>query len=596
MKRRVLLAAAFLAVFTLAAYWRAGDAGFVNLDDDAYVEFAPMVNKGIRPAAVVWAFTAIHTSNWHPFTSLSHMLDCHLFGLKPGPMHWENVLFHVLNSVLVFLVWRAMSGAFWRPLIVAGLFALHPLHVESVAWISERKDVLSTLFWLLGIAAYLRWVRTRTAGRYILILAALATSLLFKPMAVTFPCTLLLIDAWPLRRLSWQTWRRLVWEKLPLFGVVAVHSVVTFVVQHTSGAANYAQRFTLDERIANAFVAYARYLGKTVWPERLAPLYHHPGSWPLLMVTAAVALFAAITFAAWRWRVTRPWFAFGWLWFAGTLVPVIGIVQVGAQAMADRYTYVPLLGIFTLVAWAGAEFAARFPRLRPALAAGAASALVAFTVLTWRQVGVWKDSITLHEHSIAVGEDNPGVRYLLAVALQAAGRPEAESVAQWQRAIELEPDYVNAHTQLALVAARHGRLEEAQRILEQNVQFEPRNPGLHLNLGVFAGLQGKPEDAARHYHQVLQLDPKNAGALRELAQLHARANRLEEARTLYDRLVRAHPWDTRALAELGVLSANLGRLADAQRYLSRAVWIDPENETNRRNLEAVEQLRLTAKS
>jgi protein O-mannosyl-transferase len=307
-----------LVVATGAVYWRTGICGFVNLDDDVYVYSQPMVNLGLRPAALSWAFSSVHSNTWHPLTSLSHMLDCTLFGLAPAPMHWENLGWHLINTVLVFVVWRKLTSALWSSALVAALFALHPLHVESVAWISGRKDLLSTFFWLLGLGAYARYAAVPDRGRYFLMLLCFALGLLAKPMIITFPCTLLLLDYWPLRRWPKRSWPALLKEKLPLFGLAAAFSVLTYVAQKSTGAADFGQRFALDARIGNALVSYARYLGKTFWPESLAPFYPHPGYWPGWCVVGTSALLIALSALAWWQRRDRPWFVTGWLWFLGT--------------------------------------------------------------------------------------------------------------------------------------------------------------------------------------------------------------------------------------------------------------------------------------
>jgi Tfp pilus assembly protein PilF len=579
-----------LALVTVAAYWRVGEAGFVNLDDDAYVEHQPLVNQGFRPAAIVWAFTGSHSSNWHPLTTLSHMLDCELFGVRPQPMHWENLAWHVLNSALVFLVWRALTGATWRPAIVAALFALHPLHVESVAWISERKDVLSAFFWLLGIAAYIGYARQPSIRRYLLVAGAMVLALLSKPMAVTFPCTLLLLDFWPLRRWPASSWRSLFVEKLPLFGLVAIHSVLTFLVQRASGAAAYGERFPFSARLGNAVVSYARYLGKTLWPESLTPMYFHPGYWPVGQIVGATLAIVVLSVVIWWHRRTRPWLNFGWLWFLGTLVPVIGLVQVGAQSMADRYMYIPILGVFTLIVWQSARLVYVWPRTRAPLIAATAALLIAFGVFTARQVKPWKSSLALYEHCIAVGEDNPAVRYLLAVALQAAGRPQAEVAAQFHKALERRPDYVNALTQLAIIAIGAQRMDEARRLIEQTVRVEPNNPGVHANLGAFWVRAGRPDEAIRHYEHVLKLDPKSSGAHFELGQIKLNQNDMEAARAHYEARARLDRWNADALADYGTLLSNLRRLDEARYYLERALWIRPDFPRARQNLDTTLQL------
>jgi tetratricopeptide (TPR) repeat protein len=579
-----------LVLATCLAYWRVGEAGFVNLDDDAYVEFQPMVNQGLRSAGLVWALTGSHSSNWHPLTTLSHMLDCELFGVKAAPMHWENVAWHALNSLLVFLVWRALTGATWRPAILAAVFALHPLHVESVAWISERKDLLSGFFWLLGLWAYAAYARQRTVARYVLVTAAMVLALLSKPMAVTFPCTLLLLDYWPLRRWPAESWRSLFVEKLPLFGLVAIHSVLTFLVQSASGAANYGERFAFAARIGNALVAYARYLGKTLWPERLSPMYLHPGSWPTGIVIGATILLAMITIFVWWQRRSRPWLLFGWLWFLGTLVPVIGIVQVGAQSMADRYMYLPILGLLTLGIWQLARVIYYWPQIRGPLIAATIAGLVMFGLVTARQVGAWRNSIALYQHSIAAGEDNAAVRYLLAVALQAAGRPQSEVVAQFQRALQLRPDYINAITQLAIIAISNGRMEEARTLVEKAARLEPNNPGMHSNLGALALRTGKVDEAIRHYETVLRLDPTSAGAHLELGQIFLNRNDMEAGRVHFEARARIDKWNADALADYGTLLTNMRRLEEARHYLERALWIRPNFPRARQNLDVTLQL------
>ena len=581
------LIALALTLATVVAYRDVGAGGFVNLDDDAYVETQPMVNQGLRPVAWVWAWTSVHSSNWHPLTSLSHMFDCDLFGLRPSPMHWENLGWHLLNTILVFFVWRSLTSATWRSALVAALFDLHPLHVESVAWISERKDVLHTCFWLLGIGAYVQWVRKPSLTRASLVGVCATLALLAKPMAVTFPATLLLLDFWPLGRWPKKSWRALVWEKIPLFALAAIHSVVTVVVQHTSGAANYAQRFSLAARAENAVVAYVRYLGKTLWPESLSAFYHHPGFWPAWIFVGALALLATASVWIWSQRAARPWWIFGWLWFIGTLLPVIGLAQVGAQSMADRYTYVPLLGIFTAIAWTLAALSKPAPRTTVAIVG---AVLFCCVVLTARQVRAWRNSVELYSHSIAVGEDNATVRYLLAGALQAAGRPDAEIVAQYRRALSLQPDYVNALTQLAIFSLRAKRIDEARQLIEESIRFEPANPGLHKNLGAVLQLLGRPDEARREFEVALNRAPDDASAHHELAVMALDKNQIEEARPHLMAMLHATPWDPDALCELGALLANVRQLPEARACLERALWIRPNFPRALENLRALERV------
>ena len=579
-----------LVLATLLAYRDAGAAGFVNLDDDAYVEFSPMVNRGFRAPALAWAFTSIHSSNWHPLTTLSHMLDCVVFGVRPGPMHWENVGWHVLNTLLVFLVWRRLSGALWRPAIVAALFALHPLHVESVAWISSRKDLLATFWWLLGLLAYARWTERPSAPRYAALLGCVAGALLAKPIAVTLPATLLLLDFWPLRRWPERGWWPLVREKLPLLALVVAHSVVTYVVQHASGAGDFAKRIPLDARVGNALVSYVRYLGKTVWPEGLAPMYQHPGYWPAWAWGGALALLTGLSILVWRERARRPWLAFGWCWFLGTLLPMIGLIQVGAQAMADRYTYVPLLGVFTALVWAGSDLIRERPGRRLVAGAAAGGAVLACLLLTPAQVRAWHDSLSLYDHSIRAGEDNATVRFLRAVALTAAGRPEEEIVAEYRKVLEHEPDYVNAYTQLATIVLRQQRFDEAERLIERTIRLEPDNPSLRFNLASLAVMRGDALRGLELYRDILRFQPDSAGAHREIGKLLIQLGRPGEAEPHCRAVLQGDRWNPDDHAQLAALLARRGELDGARSLLERGLWLEPRHEACRQLLAKVEEL------
>ena len=577
-------------VATLAVYWQVGSARFVNLDDDAYVEFQPMVNQGMRSAAVAWAFAGSHGGLWFPLTSLSHILDCELFGVQPGPMHVENLLWHTLNALLVFFVWRALTGTTWRAALVAALFSLHPLNVESVAWISERKNVLSTFFWLLGLGAYLRFVRAPSRWRYALVFGCLALALLSKPMAVTFPCTLLLLDFWPLRRWPERSWFALLREKTPLFAVVVVHGIVTILVQHSAGATDYARRWAFMARLENAIVSYVRYLGKTVWPESLSPFYAHPGSWPAWTVIGALAILVVFTALVWAQRKTRPWVAFGWLWFLGTLVPVIGLIQAGGQAMADRYAYVPLLGIFTALTWLVAELVSFKPGLRAPIAVIVAVALVVSGIFAHRQASAWQNSTSLYEHSIAGGEDNVHIRFLLGQLLLSAGTSDDAAASQFRLATRLDPTNVNAITQLALLEIKHQRFDAAQSLIEEARRLEPDNAGIYQSLGAISMYRQRTEEAVANFEQALSLSPTNAEAHRALAINLANLKRTDEAIAHLDAAARAKPWDAEAECDLAAVLTNTQRFADARRHFERALWLSPNSPRAREGLRMLDQL------
>jgi hypothetical protein len=465
---RVLFIGLFLVVLTFAVYGQMIGHGFISFDDDSYITQNPMVQRGLSMDGLVWAFSSPHVYNWHPLTWLSHMVDVQLFGLNAGGHHLLGLLFHIANTLLLFFVLRAMTGSLWRSAAVAALFALHPLHVESVAWASERKDLLSTLFWLLTLWFYLQYVQQPGFRRYWPVLLFYAAGLLAKQMAVTLPFLLLLLDYWPLGRFhpadaapaippipedspggkarkrgksrttspaaaltrgkrtapSGVDWRRLiplVREKLPLFALAAAASIMIFIVQMETGIVKSAIQYPLSARMENAVFSYAAYLVKTIFPIHLAIFYPHPGTTlPFWQVGGAALLILLIT--VFVLRAGRPYLATGWFWYLGTLVPVIGLVQVGLQGMADRYTYVPLIGIFLIIAWGLPELTAGWRSRKAALIPAAAAGLCALTILTWFQVGTWRDNITLYSHAAEVTSGNDWAEYNLGLSLAGEGR------------------------------------------------------------------------------------------------------------------------------------------------------------------------------
>jgi hypothetical protein len=437
--RRLSLAlGAALALLTLAAWLPALRNGFVNLDDPYYVTANPRVLQGITRAGIAWALTAKVASNWHPLTLFSHMLDGQLYGLKPAGHHATSLLLHLANVLLLFEVLRRMTGAAGRSAAVAALFAVHPTRVESVAWIAERKDVLSALFWILAMGAWARYARRPSIGRYGLVAFLMILGLMAKPMVVTLPFALLLLDVWPLDRLP-LGWRRLGVEKLPLLALSAASSLITLRYQEMSLAPLEVVPWSL--RAANALVAYAAYLGKLFWPTRLAIFYPIPPVIPAWKIAGAALLLIAITaLAVWRAR-REPWLLTGWLWFLGTLVPVIGLVQVGRQAMADRYTYIPSIGLFLALVWTLAELARAH---RAALAATAGIVILALAVATRVQVGYWADSATLFRHALTATDDG---NYLAHIGLG--------------KALMGEKDCAGAAEQFRAVLARYPHMSEA---------------------------------------------------------------------------------------------------------------------------------------
>jgi tetratricopeptide (TPR) repeat protein len=562
---------AMLAAAIVAAYWQVGGYGFVTYDDDVYVTNEPMINQGVRPAAILWAFTAFHGGNWHPLTSFSHMLDCTLFGLSPAGPHWENVMWHVLNTCLVFAVWWRMTKVLWPSVLVAAFFALHPVHVESVAWISERKDVLSAFFWLLGLAAYLHYIEAPSRRRYGAVFLCLAAALLAKPMPVTFPCVLLLLDFWPLRRWREKEPGALFREKIPLFLLAGFFSAMTYLAQRFSGAMEFGDQLGFGARAGNAAISYARYLGKIFWPDSLAVLYSHPEAWPFGEVLAAGALLLGITWMAGRWASQKPWLLFGWLWFLGTLVPVIGLVQVGQQAMADRYLYMPMMGIVVAVIWEGRQFAGRAPRLAFVLSV---SLLAACFFLATNQLMYWQDSIRLIRRAVAVN-DHVSTRLTLADTLAAMKRPEEEVAAEARRAGELDPGNVGVLMRLSSVAVRQQRYGEARSYLEEAVQLKPRHVGVRHDLGMVYYWMREPEKAKQHFDEALRLSRRQGNTRLALARYYFERGDLGEARFQLEEAIRLNRWDYEAHAKLGFVLGQQGEILEARKYLHRALWIHP---------------------
>lgn len=621
------LLALALALVTLLVFLRAVRCGFVDYDDGDYVTGNVQVQAGLTWTGVKWAFTTGHASNWHPLTWLSHMLDAQLFGAAPAGHHLTSVAFHAANAGLVFLVLFSLTGATWRSLAVAGLFALHPLRVESVAWVSERKDVLSFFFGMLALLAYARYARPRETqnskletavasrlGAYVLALACFALSLMSKPMFVTLPFLLLLLDFWPLDRFAFHasrfTARRLLFEKLPFFALAAASSGVTFVVQRKGGAVASVAGLPLAARIENTFVSYVRYVFKTVWPADLATLYPHPGHWPLWQVLGAAGLLAGISVFVFLRRRGWPFAFVGWFWFAGTLVPVIGLVQVGIQSMADRYTYLPSVGLLVALVWLGHEFATRFRVKSGALALVSTGLAVACAGLTWRQTGFWRNTETLFTRAVAVTKDNYLAYNNLGFYFAKHGR-SAEAITHYQASVRLKPDYEEALNNLGHALAEQGRNADALPLLEAALRIKPRHPEVnnnygnalsnlgrldeairhyeialrekpdhadaHGNLGVALAMQGRLDDAMRHLRESIRLRPNHAGTHSNLGNALAVARRLDEAMAEYRAALKLKPDDAPAHNNLGNVLAEKGRLEEAARHYRRALELNTNN-------------------
>lgn len=649
MRREVLLCL-LLAGITVALYWPATHCDFIHFDDQAYVTENAQVQQGLTWAGIEWAFTHAVSSNWHPLTLLSHMLDCQLFGLRPWGHHLTSLLFHALNTVLVFLLLRRLTNSVWRSAAVAALFGWHPLHVQSVAWVSERKDVLSTFFFLLSLLAYVRYaqessdrqsnVRPKSASFifYALSLGAFVLGLMSKVMLVTLPCVLLLLDYWPLKRFPLS--RRLVMEKVPFFSLAVAASAVALVVQGHGGAMATMDTLSLGDRLGNALISYCRYLEKLFWPADLAIFYPHPFSWPLGdVVLAAVFLSGVSALFFWR-RKSQPWLLMGWLWFLGTLVPVIGLVQVGEQSMADRYTYIPSIGLFVLVVWGAYESCQRWrqpakapARLSPGVArkrggAGDARtvsggvlpvlsvagglALFVCCLLTRQQLSYWRNSDSLFRQALKVtgnnswalsnlgdvafneGRAGEAINYYqqalslkpaaadlhnnLGVALLAEGQTD-QAITEAEEALRLNPNYAAAYLSLGNALAKKGQMDEAIARLQAGIRLEPANADGYMDLGVALLKQGRMEEAISELHTAMGLKPATAELHDDLGIALLAQGRPDEAIIEFQQSIQLKPDFVSAHLDLGSAFIKKGQIEQAIPEFQEAVRLKPSDDS-----------------
>jgi hypothetical protein len=503
------LAAAILAVYSQVAHF-----DFINYDDEVYVYENPQVRAGLTAAGIKWAFTAVVAGNWAPVTMLSHMLDCELFGMSAGMHHLTNVLFHLAASLLLFASLRRATGMRWPSAFVAFLFALHPLHVESVAWVAERKDVLSAFFCFLSLYAYVRYAEAPDVRRYLLFAAPFAIGLMAKSMLVTFPFALVLFDIWPLRRAEFP---RVLWEKIPLLCLSIGASVVTYLVQGTSGAFSV---LAPGLRIENALVSYVTYIGNLFWPSRLAMFYMFPDTLPIWQPACALLVLLGISAAAiYTWR-TRPYIFSGWFWYLGTLVPVIGLVQVGAQSHADRYTYIPMVGLSWILAWGAVDVVAAWPQTKTMVVGAIGVFCTACMTLAWVQTSYWQDGVTLFQHAVDVTENNFWVKrnlseahYVLANNLMNSGHG-SEAIAHFDEALRIRPNYPEAQNNEGIIYARMpGGSTAAITHFQAAVQLDPKLAQAHRNLGMLlAAVPGRTQEALEHLEAAQRIQPDESTA------------------------------------------------------------------------------------
>ncbi|MEP6602978.1 MAG: tetratricopeptide repeat protein [Spartobacteria bacterium] len=536
----------FLCALVWLVFGQTLSHGFTNYDDEKYVFKNAHVSSGLNAREIGWAFTHAHAANWHPVTWISHMLDCQLFGLNPRGHHLTNVALHAVGSVLLFLVLRQMTdgpsrtGDFWRSAFVAALFAIHPLRVESVAWIAERKDVLSGVFFMLTLGAYIRYARRPSVSRYITMSILCALALMSKPMVVTLPFLLLLLDHWPLNRIvDLATLRKMVIEKIPLFALSAVSCAATLVAQRES--IDVIANLSWPWRVGNAGVAAVTYLWQMIWPRDLAVFYPHPKTnLPLSNVAVAVILLVAISLGVFVLRRTRPYLFTGWFWFLGMLIPVLGIVQVGWQAHADRYTYLPLIGLFLAATWAIVDLMKSWPRRREILAVGAVLIITALTVQARLQTSYWRDNESLWSHAIAVTSGNATAHNNLGTLLGRRGQ-FTEAIAHFENAVAIDPTVRKAHFNWAAALMQTGNTAEAIVHYEKELQNQPESADTENNLANALMQADRTEEAIEHFRRFLQLRPTSATGHYNLAVALDRSGRASEAESQYEQALALKP-------------------------------------------------------
>ena len=494
---------------------------FVNYDDPTYVYQNARITSGINLSNVAWSFTHVHSGNWHPLTTVTHMLDCQLHGLNAGWHHLTNVVLHCLAVVLLFVALARMTGALWRSVFVAAVFAVHPLHVESVAWIAERKDVLSAVFFTLTLLAYLHYTRSPSIGRYLVVALVIALGLMSKPMLVTLPFILLLLDYWPLGRFEARKSNtvRLVLEKISLIAFSGISSIVTFLAQR--GAIGWTEQLPMWERLSNAFVAYVVYIRQMFWPKGLAVFYPHPENrLPVWEVGLALIVLAGITAVAFFFRRKAPYFVTGWLWYLGMLVPVIGLLQVGWQGHADRYTYLPQIGLYIAVTWAITDLTRSWRYQRTALSTAAVLVVAALSYCAWGQTSYWRNSETLFTHTLAVTSNNDVALNNLGIIFLDKGELD-EAISKLQAAIDLRPENAPAHDNLAKALLKKGRIAEAMVHYRKFLKLEPANVEARNTLGTVLIQQGHVKEAIEQWREALATQPENGNAESNLAWVFA---------------------------------------------------------------------------
>ncbi len=588
-----------LVVMCAAVFGQTVGFAFINFDDNLYVYDNPAVRAGVSWNSIKWAFTAFYSANWHPITWLSHMIDVSLFDANPGAHHATNVIFHIVNSFLAFVVFRKMTGCVWKSAIVAALFAVHPAHVESVAWISERKDVLSTMFWLLTMLAYFGYVRlqqgrpqtdedfdeSETVRRffYFLTVALFALGLMSKPMLVTLPFVLLLCDFWALERLKkLKDLVPLIIEKLPLFILSAVSAYITIAAQRSYGAVQTLETLPIPTRLLNAVVSYAKYVITLFYPVNLGIAYPYRETFPAWQIFGSFVLLAGVTAFCIAQRKKRKYLLMGWLWFLGTLVPVIGIVQVGAQSMADRYSYVPYFGLFIMLVWSAGEIFSRFKINRAVIAGIAVIVLGALCFLGFKQASYWQNAETLYSHTLAAGQGNFLIKVNYCNFLLRENRLQ-EAEKQCLDSIAENPNFAEAFTTIGVVYVKAGKYEDAVQNFRRSIQINPNDPAVYTNLGAPLAMLGRIDEAAHVVGKAAELYKRSGadpavlnGVYANLAAAYGASNEFDKAAEILARVLKNSPGKTDLRINYALMLYSQNKLDEAKLQIDQAIAQSPE--------------------
>ncbi len=586
-----------LIVSTYIAFAGVLRAGFTNCDDNGYVTQNAQIKAGISWETIVWSFTTTKYANWHPLTWLSLALDKTLFGLDATYFHATNLFFHLLSSILLFVVLRQMTRSLWQSAFVAFVFALHPLHVESVAWISERKDVLAGFFMMLTLGAYVLYHQSSQKKYYFLTIALFTLGLMAKPMLVTLPFVLLLLDYWPLNRMILNNMRlksekkrptltlqQCLVEKVPLIALSLASSVVTFLAQQRGEAMKMGDSLPIQERVINGIISYAQYIGKTILPIDLAIFYPHPGSQfsPGLLVGASILL-SVITIIVWKNKTQRPFLLVGWLWFLGTLIPMIGFVQVGMQGMADRYMYMPIIGLAFMLAWGIPSFITSWKHRRSLFIGAFTFVIVGMMFGTYTQVVHWKNSKALMEHALAVTSGNYFAHYCLGLDLADSGKTE-EAILHFREALRIKPTFPLTYNNLGAALSRKGKYDEAISNFRESISIMPLHAPTYNNFGVTLAQQGKLDEAATHWTRAVELDPEFADAHANLGRLFFLQGKMMEAMRSFETALRFDANHVNAHFNYGNLLEKTGKVNEAKFHYSEVLRVAPGFQAARKAL------------